>query len=516
MTDQKQICDVCKSLNEENAKFCAMCGASLSKENESVVIVKKKRKKKEGANKYPIRILLRNCALLLISLLLVVFTFLPVYKVEVPIEKETVSVRYSLFDTFSHFIASQREWDKEDIEDSELREEMLEESEELYEDLDFEDFRLTRRQERKVEKIAKRAVLLALSNENATASAALIISFALCVVFFLLCIAVFVLALLNFIFFLLQKGNVFRVTVILISALAAMIPAIYMANISGYLSYFGNAMNECEMGGGLILPLILSLAVIIYIGVEKIILTKRLDSVGGTIKKGAVLILALLVLIISFLPIMSLEADVLLKGKTNKREISISFDSAELGMFDIDSNYSVAGEIAPWEYEDLGDYFVKSSLYKNISEFKQYSSSDVRKGKADSVGSEILKITTLGLGYVEMRVIPILIPIISTVALISLGLIVWQILQWFALDKMINPLVLISKIITPIMTATVLGLTIATVAWANVNFGEIGYEKELKMLISVSVILSFIFSVAISCIPIKKKRKVVYVEEIEE
>ena len=62
-----------------------------------------------------------------------------------------------------------------------------------------------------------------------------------------------------------------------------------------------------------------------------------------------------------------------------------------------------------------------------------------------------------------------------------------------------------------VVTATGMDTEMATVAWGNYNFNANNLDKIYALHVNPGVILSFVFAVAISCIPLKTKR-IVYRE----
>ncbi len=282
-----QICAVCKTENASDARFCQTCGTAL-KQNTDVEFVIRKQKERTKA-KYPVRILLRNIILVLVSLLCLVFTVLPAYTTKTDLYGEKITAKYSVYDTFIHLWASGQDLDDEDLEDTHIYETLHEDYEELLEDPDWNDddteLKLSKKEKTLAARIAKNFRILTLLSEETEASASLIISFVAAIIFLLILIATFIFALLNLILFFSRKGNMFRMATGFVALAAAMIPAVYMASISGYLAY-GYANIKTSMGAGLIISLILLLSVIIYIGIDRIIATKKLDSVAGIIKKS--------------------------------------------------------------------------------------------------------------------------------------------------------------------------------------------------------------------------------------
>ncbi len=389
-------CGICGVENPSASTYCASCGSYISTK-ERPVVIEIPRFKKRLPRMSPL-VVVRNTLLLLLSVILLLVNFLPVVKMDygdVDASLEGFEVAFTPFEMVILFTDNLRSLDEEELNDSELNDRIADHIEELFSEIagneyieTFDD--LTREQKKKVEKLVHLVVRLALQSEESKFRWPMAASFGVTVIYALLSVLVFVFALINLIVYLVRRGGLYRISVLLASIAVMLIPLTYflysvaLTGSGGYSSIESvtiaiDPSEILEMSEWMLLPFVSLGAFALYQLVERIILNR--DSFG--LRKCAVslmtLVLAVAIICMAFVPSFGVALDTEFAGGV-ERETETYLSPYHF------SNYIITTE----EIEEVVDHVEDISLKKMLTDYSEYTSGQVRRGEIDGIISTML------------------------------------------------------------------------------------------------------------------------------
>ena len=260
-----KYCYNCGQKLPKVANYCVRCGTPQNFEfddevqtsTENTEFVQVPFIKPNKVSKFNVLNFISRITLLLLSIVMIVFTFLPTsvayYKSEVLVEVNSYQSITLLFDSFQNK-------SEEELEESDIYYEINE----LTQNMDihtFDDFReLSQNEKNDVKKIIFLTLRLTLQSEETFTPLDIILGACFSLIYVLFAIAFFIISLLNFLgFFIAKLDKLNTVNIVLLS----FIP---LVNLVTYFSNCGFLSDSfiVKMGSGTLLLLIFSVIVILY------------------------------------------------------------------------------------------------------------------------------------------------------------------------------------------------------------------------------------------------------------
>ncbi len=387
-------CPVCGAECTESSRFCNVCGTALSaKSVETVVVSHKKEKKREktALNPLKIRLLVRNCVLLILSVLLLVSSFLPIIRVDfAEIEKDAKGLYYDVspLESVVLMFNNMQNLDNEELLDTLLYEKITELGEDM-EDNDAEKYSdLSNREKRAVRKVIKLFARLSMRSEQNRLGVSVMSAGILSVFYILLAVAAFVLCLLNLLAQLFGWKSLFPFATKLTVISAMLLPVLYFCLYLVLAADIGKIGSEkmLKMSAMVIINLCLVGAIAIYLFVERIIVARNTVSLKRSIVNALVITLSIVMLALLFAPTVGVNVNALLENKEKERDVKI----------DVNTSYFSSFELTEEQIEDMYDSLGKSTddkierIESLPGELRYYTATEVKRGEADYLASAML------------------------------------------------------------------------------------------------------------------------------
>ena len=465
-----KYCIFCGAPIAKEAVFCAECGKRQIAVDEAPVEQSQNihteaptsyqaphteaPKPKRKLASFPLAKVIRNSVLLLVSLIMLVRAFCPLFTYNQELLYQEVEVGYSASDGIILLFDSFANLDEEEIKETDLHERYKE----LYSKNFWKIFRSEEELTDSEEKTMRQLVLLAKRLDVKADTFAPTASFyaftILSLVYILNAIALFAFALFNLLASLGRLGNsekpMLKWTVRALSLTpVTMIATYYCLHFSQRASY--------DLSDNAINILALSLTAIISMLIIRIVLIKD-SKVHTPIARSIASTLAVVVILLSFAPIFTSAVTTLFdeSSKESTATIYVKPNHFESYVFDDETRETL---------EEMYDTYTteqkKSELSSWFDRFDNNTKKDVENGAADNINDTILV-------YLWGMKIPIetieLLPLISLLfigALIGATLILWQNLSYFANNQYSTKIVILGKILSA--TFATLALTVSCI-----------------------------------------------------
>lgn len=518
-----KFCYNCGQKLPKIAKFCINCGANqnLIKEEQTqthqttnvvnqstqidevsletinvvedeVISIKRPAKRVKSISIFNI---ISKSILLLLSLLMIIFTFLPncvaQYQDESILEINSYQSIVLLFDSF-------QEKDIKEINESKLKEELMELYEEI--DSDVDDLGdLTIREKRVLRKISYLALRLTYQSEEAHTTLDLIIFSITSLLYILFAIGFFVVSLLNFLGLFISKFEKLNsANIVMLSIIPSITLFIYFTN-RGFFS----DLLIAKMSTSLSLLLIFSSIIIAYYFVVSLIRKVNNLSIKEIVYSTIKMVLVGVSICLLFGPFTNSHVKTEFDGSTKKREAIITNDVFSFFNFEYSDDQLEVFEVLFEKTNEEKKAYIHD-LLENFSNIK-YTEANEFTGKTTNAFI-LLQLYSINAAY-NYEFIFIIIPVLCLVALGLLCFILQQILLKFITGNSNRLLINLSSIIQSILIITAFVFTIVTLVmlhdYAVDQYSIKGYELK----ISANLIILLIFSLGLIFIPMNFKKK---------
>ncbi|MBQ8288779.1 MAG: zinc ribbon domain-containing protein [Clostridia bacterium] len=369
---RKRFCRGCGSELVMNAPFCAVCGTPALASAPAVTPVRPAAPKRKKSFGFSIVDLVKRSSVLLLSVLLLISVFFPVLNTDVELDDDiTLTLEYSAFDGVLFFIDSFDSIEVNDLEDTDLAEELMDEYEDLadkyaddWEDGDDLD---------KFSPLVKKGIRLVLQSELIDPSVNMGVCAVLCLLYAILVICVFIYALLSFIaLFKSTITNRLRSCVKLIALVPGAVCVLAAAfNVSGYTPEFGTGIDsiiisDVSTGGWMIFAVVASLAVLLLFTLLRLLnRTAKAFNVRDLVKRLCACGLSAVLMLFTFASIIDITVDVEFENKSRETEATSSVDATmfeqmvlsqyEQEAFE-DTEHAYKFDMIEWTFDRLGNY----------------------------------------------------------------------------------------------------------------------------------------------------------------
>ena len=516
----KVVCEereagVCRSCGAElppKAAFCGFCGTKVFEAEQ----IEERTERGNGSNPLSgayVKKLIKKSVILLTSLLLLIFSFLPLISLKAEtdaFDKEDieVSVDFGTIDSFIFFFDSTKNLEDEDIVDSSLYEKI----EELGEEVD--EYSSKRKLSNVFSEVAYYFSRLLLQSVLTPFSVMYLVSAVLSLLYILLTSSFFAFSLADILFFLFGKEKDFlaRVSVCLLSFVPVFAVVVYAATKFSYFGLPSSIPNmdsplEVSPSATLVLTIVFALIALAAISVERIFFSGTIKvSVGEIIKRTLSSTAATVVLFSVFLPLISFEAKTHFDSSDKRQSASLAFDASYFRNLELT-------EDTREEIENTDEHAAYNSIQSMCNRISYYTKKEFTNGYATSIISSIITSSFVGFGAVSVSGLFALIPLISVVTALLAGLVLWQNILAISVGKSPKGWITIpARIFAFLLAIVVLAMLIVFITVCNHNISEVleylrYSDSSFKVLISSGSVVSLIFSVFMLSVPMKKRQE---------
>ncbi len=521
-----RFCPSCGTPLAAEALFCGHCGKRLDAEAsvaptpppepvEVPVAVPVIRRPKKKADVKKIGGIVRASLLVALSLLMCIFSFLPIFTYEVDVEElmgvnvgidEEMKASFSPIDTVVFLFDSFHSETMEELEDSELNEQLEETGDDLFEwiTIDYdEDEGIDAEGHALFQKFIKLSFRLSARSEDSPFSVDLLLCAILSIVYMLLGVALFVFSVLRLLGTVLPVKLGFEKT--LRRLLCAVMPVVLLHRValSVVLDDYAAEYFVRSGSGFAYWVLALSLIGVLILMLEKLILEGKRPKISHIIKASVSLVLIIVALSVSFAPMLTGAVNVEFSNKEKKTELK---KGLPLGYFTV---LSVVGDAEDEEVKDVeyyeewfesGKTAMQDDLYAQLNGFEDYTTGEFKKGAANGHHVEFLTQLSMSGGSPSAMGIFSLVTLVYYLAIACLLLLLWRDLLFFATLDGAKPTALIEKILAGVFTVASFALTLVFIFIVKNRITYFGIGTTYGFGIGAGAITFLIFSIlAIAC-----------------
>ena len=387
-------CPACGTECVDYSRFCNICGSSLVAKPAEVE--KKPREKKISFGK--IAPLARGILLLAVALILLVTAFTPILRLdfgEVSRDLDGYYYDVSPVETVVIFANSLYNLTDEEIADTRLYDRLQDVVDDLGDALNQEKFEdLSKQDQRDAKKLITLTVRLAVRHEDTVSAPSILLAAILSIAYIALGILAFVFAVINFVAYFTGRGGCFSLTATLSVFAAMLLPVLHYSicnMLSGSSADISFTEDMYRVGAGVVISLIAIGIFVAYCIVERIFLAKDSISIKRYVVNAVVVILCIVMLILVAAPVVGITAETELSGKSDESEITVNLGSTFY------NNFELTEKAIEELYDEMGGTSVAKESYVSgiVNRFGLYTSSDIRRGKADHVAVSILTYTLI-------------------------------------------------------------------------------------------------------------------------
>lgn len=485
--------------------------------------------------------IVKGAAMLLISIVLLIMAFLPIYSIKCDVRYTTIEktsqmrMSFSAVDTIAIFFNSTKSLDDEQIQDLVL--DMMEEEafeiekasakiDDIYDIQDDELKMITNISS----KHATKSFIKVVASERYNTTPTLVLATVIAFVYLLAVLALFIMSIFSLMSALTPINVSVRIekaSLTLISLLPILIGTIWYAlsviigtpaasDMNGVISSVGALFIDASahLGSGIITTIVISATVAVGFLAYGIISHKRGAShISAT--RIASTVVAVILLVMLALPISVCTVDTLFNNRNAEKEVKIGLDA---GFFEDYMNVS-RKEIREEgglrdrneSYEDLEDFQGKNELRKFFADeldtkFGAYTLFEVSRGEADTTNAQFLREFFVASGDYKDLGVYLLIPIMYTLVALGALLVIWQNVVYVAFGTRMKACAVIGKIIALVAAVVSIAVFISFMILAGDAVSD--YAPGGYMIsIGAGPILIGVFALALTCIPCKSGAK---------
>ena len=397
-------CPVCGTECVDHSRFCNMCGNALAVEPS--VTEEKSKKHKPVLEK--IAHIVRNSLLLAVALVLLVTAFTPILRIDFgELDRSLDGYYYNVspVETVVIFANSLYNLTDEELEDTRIYDRLQDVVESLGDALDEESFEdLSREEQRDAKTLIRLTVRAAMRHEDSVSVPSVLLAALLSVAYIALAILAFIFAVINFVSCLTGGAGRFSLAATLSVFAAMLLPVLHYGICTMFAGSSADISFTEEMyrvGGGVVISLIAIGIFVAYCIVERILLARHTISIRRYVVNAVVVLLCIVMLILVAAPVVGITAETEISGKDNKWDVKVNLGASFY------KNFELTEESIEEIYDSMGGTSVAKESYVSglVSRFGLYTSSEIRRGKADHVAVSILAYAMI-YGFAPTAVIP--------------------------------------------------------------------------------------------------------------
>ena len=473
MNQEVLVCPICGEEMPSTQRFCGNCGTSLRKNQ--------KKKKKDIAKFFKPTHIVRGVILLVISLVLLVFSFMPMVRYGYDVwdeEGEKAYYTVSTIDAIVYFFEARRNRTDENIEDTYVYREFYAEGERL--DKLQENSREANKLVNKIVHYNSRLYLMHVENRpNVSITSAFIISLA----YIFTCIIFFAFAAKNVVNLLSRRRALTKPCLrifFVIPFLAAMLPFVMPGA-------YGISTPKKETSLYLLLSLIIAVLGIVYFLIVKVTLVREKKSIDKKrfVRHLCAVVLAFSLIIFMLLPVLFVELNMQFKDNKHKKYLIRPVDAEHFQMYDMSGK-----EIALYSESFSGYENCKTEMMELVEYFKYLTVSDMRKGEGDSVVSALVfegVITSFwDIGAARVFEYVTVFMLLASVGALLIGV---NSLSYIMLDSYNRIVTKIGKILCVVCTLVSVIAIVGICVAAKIGYMATDIDKYAKAFVGIGTIL---------------------------
>ncbi len=506
--DEKIICVACGGENPATAKFCMACGEKLAlpetapmaeaalvvEEAASLAVAPSAMEEASPKRVTYTRVmsLVRGGVCLLLSLVLLILSFMPVMTYRIDMNELTVgeikgeaSLRFSVIDNLCFFFDSFYQYDEDDIVESELYERLTDATEamaEEAEDLDKGD-ELSAEGKRYFREIVMTTARLGMRSEDVSLPVAIAVSAALTLTYVIVALVLFIFSLIHLTRLFIRESDLEGKVVRLICFMPFLI---IFAHFATRVSLAGIELvaGKASMGAAAVGIVACALAIAFFI-TERIVsaVRSRTFRLRRTIVNGVTVALAVLTVCMLFTPVINTRLTAVFDGRESEKTVSApvgveGFLFLDISREEMDEKLDEMGESKATKYE----YLMERMRYVSY-----YTVKEVRDGAADGFVMDFLADTFVALVGEYGK--PMLItPYVFLLSALFVALVAKKSLSYLCLGRRKRTGTAITALWC-FFTACAVGLVVAYVVCLNVRIDMLYYSDKpaLEDMLSVGI-----------------------------
>lgn len=494
-----KYCINCEKELSTDAVFCQHCGSKQPVEASVETTPSPTKKSKRGLK---IACVVRNSAMLMLAILLLITSFLPTTTVDLEeheniLGTENIDQEFGLntFQYITLFVDSFKDVESYDeLFELEEKYEKLSDSLDKMEDKNFEN--LTPREKNIVNKALFLMIRSSVQHDQGGPYVYITLCAAFGIVNIILSLSLFIVALLNllatFDIVIRGKASLYKWTVGLLTASPAVILATHYAG----RFYIGGGLSSMAISS-----IICTVAVVIMTMIVRYAFSKK-DTSRNITARSVALALALIVFFLAFAPVFSVTVAQTEQDAEYYRPAKISHKASFFEVLMIDQEESKLFEkFSHMSDKDREEYFADT-----LESFSLYSRQELEGDLGTSVSTNLL---------FELSGAMFLPPVLNLfsatlvffiIAVICALIVLWQCLYFFATGRHVQPIVTISKKISAVAALLALVATITFVALTD-WISSLYIGSDLRVSISAGVIIFTIFAFGAAFCPAKLTEK---------
>ncbi|MBQ8392258.1 MAG: hypothetical protein IJX51_00655 [Clostridia bacterium] len=460
--------------------------------------------------------LIRNCVVMLMALLMVIFAFMPVTTFEsneeIIEDGPNMAIDISPVRAVSLFISSMKSMDEDDVNDEyddvmdELKDKYEDSLDEFYDADDWDDLKSNEQSDiiNYVDQVLYEELRLMLSLEDTSVPPQVFFAGIASIAYIALAIALLIVAAFNtFATFNLiksPKGSLWKWTVKLITLVPALLLLLNYLYAITYKQGSSHITNT-HLSVTAIVTLVCGFIAIASSAVLRLIFTNQ-RSISTLVKRGVALVIAIVVIALAGAPIISTTAKIEPENMSKKKEFSFSVDAdIFVGMgFNEEDTWDYIDN----KYTDPTRTEKKEIFEDRLNHFSLYTKKEIENGDADYINTEL--VVMLYYMYVgETMMVAPYIMILQIIALLGAVFVMWQMLQYFAYGSYSRGFTLAGKLLgliagvlyTIIISALVVMAMLAADSYAPSAF---------TLTIGLGLLAFGIFCIALLAMPLSPRK----------
>ncbi len=499
-----KYCTKCGQLLSDDSLFCSTCGAKQEK-GETVTYTpattndnslnKKTAISSNAIGKDKIISIVKSGLIALLSVIMLIFSFLPIFSIKYEYQKTEINVNVSAIDCASIMFYSFNSLTTEEIEESDLYYKNQEILQELQDEIVYSE-EFTDEANNLVNKYVKNIAFLAVMHEDYTNLLPTIAIGSVSIVYILFAITTFILSILK----LLSTIGVFEKDTIKNLALRFSIITLCVCLLISTVATSTLRIPTFETSVGYGSLTIIVLAFIVYLALMLInVIFKQYEKKINLPLKFVSIAFAIALILLSTSSILTANVKTTFSGKDSKRELSIEvYQDVYKDLIIKNDDKETIYEIIDLTKEEKREYF--EEIFKAYSYYTTYQ---IKEGHADSITSN-LTTTLLKVKADEfIRIVLSTYQIISYLGVIFALFILYENIICLTLGKYAHFILILGKILT--LITSLVSLTMNVILLITLNGITDTYLSGLSYSLGVGTIIMAIIALTAIFTPTRTK-----------
>jgi hypothetical protein len=503
-TPQSVLCSQCGEQMPENSFFCFKCGFPTARQNISASnsFVTSTQKTVDSAF---IKNVIKKSVVLIVSILMIVFAFLPVMSYNFMIDEEkTVNVGISAIDNVIFAFDSLNEYENFE-DDSNLYYQASELEDEIKEYLDSDnryDFRIA---EPLVEKSFHLGIRLNLRYSQEDTQPIYWVTATISLIYVVSAVLLFLFAATDLINCVSKRKNskIANASTAFFTLLPCLAILTYIAALLCAWAP-NNYIFSVSISTTTILTTVFGAIAIVYLLIDRMFISKKVMIRPGEIVKRSLSIITTWILLFSFtMPAMSMTVKTKFEDRSLFTEATVDYDASVFGEFALsEEEYASIDNMEDFEVLEKIE-----SAFGNLSE--NTTKREFLKRQAYHYEQTLLNYSFMGFGGTNYAKIISYIPLVALIATIMATLLLWQNLHSVASEKSPKKGITIpAQFFSIILSIAIVAGVIVFMIVCNFNLLRAELDSGCRVSLSIGAggIISIISAFIAICIPMEKAK----------